>query len=316
VKDPAAPALLIIRMPSSYVYLSGKVDVDVKLGAGGKVLVQYSDNNGLDWKDVKTFETAGKETLDLTPFCFRRYDYRLRFEMTGAGTGLDALEITHDVQHSQLPLPLLGPGANVVSLSAGPDEGTITIEGCTSDKAKDKQVLAADFHPQTKGVLDKQFRVEDGGADASVTFPIETPGDMKRIRMGAHYRARDKREGYEMQVSFDGGESFKTVGKLPGGTPGSCVYVTCDDVPAGTRKALVRYQASRLRNTMLLFDLRIDADYVEPAGGFRPVKITYVWTENGEEKRNEHIARAPKDIYTVTCGNTPVMKSVTLELAE
>ena len=50
----------------------------------------------------------------------------LKFEMTGAGTGLDALSIRHDIQHSQRPLPALpsrghpGPAALLAHLAPGP----------------------------------------------------------------------------------------------------------------------------------------------------------------------------------------------------
>src|SRR5204863_2430151 len=43
VKDGAKPGVLVIRMPSSYVYLTGKL----KFTASGPVAVSYSDNNGM-----------------------------------------------------------------------------------------------------------------------------------------------------------------------------------------------------------------------------------------------------------------------------
>ena len=64
----------------------------------------------------------------------------------------------------------------------------------------------------------------------------------------------------------------------------------------------------------LIFDFRIDADYVEPQGGFRPVKVTYVWEEGGVEKRDVHIARKPEETYTITCGDAPVMRSLIVGL--
>ncbi len=65
-----------------------------------------------------------------------------------------------------------------------------------------------------------------------------------------------------------------------------------------------------------IFDMRIDVDYKEPMGGFRPVQITYVWDENGEEKTDVHVARQPKDAWTITCGEGTVPKSYTVELAK
>lgn len=86
------------------------------------------------------------------------------------------------------------------------------------------------------------------------------------------------------------------------------------DVPPGTTSALVRFTGTQ-RNTALLFNVRIDADYKEPQGGFRPVKVTYVWEEAGAEKRHVHVARSPGETYDVHCDGKPLMKSLTVELA-
>ncbi len=316
LKDPAAPGVLVLRMPSSYVYLGGQAALGAVVGQGGRIVVSFSDNNGLDWREVARIEASGDRTLDLKPLCFRRYDYRLRFELAGAGTGLESLRIAHDVQHSQAPLPALAQGPNTISFSAGPQEGTVTVEGSTNPDAKARQLVVADFHPDLQGVDPHLLRVKEyDQVGGSVTFPIETPGDLKRVRFGAHYRARDAREGWLLQVSTDGGKTFREAAKLMGPQPGSCRYVTFDQVPAGTRKALVRYQSTPQRNTLCLFDFRIDADYAEPAGGFRPVKITYVWEEEGAEKRDVHVATKAAETYTITCAKPPLMKSLILELA-
>ena len=85
--------------------------------------------------------------------------------------------------------------------------------------------------------------------------------------------------------------------------------------PAGTRSALVRFSGTQ-RNTAMLFNVRIDADYTEPHGGFRPVKVTYVWQEAGREKRDVHVAAKPGETWTIRCANKPVMKGLIVELAE
>ena len=54
-----------------------------------------------------------------------------------------------------------------------------------------------------------------------------------------------------------------------------------------------------MRDTTCLFSLRIDADYREPRGGFAPVKVTYVWQEDGVEKRDVHVARQPEESYVI-----------------
>jgi hypothetical protein len=85
-------------------------------------------------------------------------------------------------------------------------------------------------------------------------------------------------------------------------------------IPPGTRAAKVKLVGTQ-RNTTLLQNLRIDADYAEPAGGFRPVKVTYTWEENGTPKQDVHIAQKPDDSYVIECQAKPTMKSIALELA-
>src|SRR5262249_37680196 len=101
VRDPARPASLVVRMHSSYVYLTGTLTFTAAVGDGGSAVVSFSDNNGLDWREVARVTSPGERRVDLTPLVLRRYDYRLKFEFRGAGTGLDALKFVHDVQHSQ-----------------------------------------------------------------------------------------------------------------------------------------------------------------------------------------------------------------------
>ena len=80
-----------------------------------------------------------------------------------------------------------------------------------------------------------------------------------------------------------------------------------------TRDALIRYAGTQV-NTAVVLNFRIDADYAEPRGGFRPVKVTCVWDEGGVEKRDEHIATKAAETCTIQCAAKPVMKSLVVEL--
>ncbi|MGB2824383.1 MAG: hypothetical protein WBF17_25635, partial [Phycisphaerae bacterium] len=301
VKDASKPARLVIRMPSSYVYLTGKLVFEPKLRAAGRISVELSTNNGLDWRELLTVSIAGDhvavQEVDLTPLVFRRYDYRLRFIMRGEGTGLNALRIVHDIQHSQRALPALGRGSNTITFSAGPPEGTVTIEGSTDAKNGTRQLLYTDFHPRRQNIRDNLLVLAQGSG--AVTFPIETPGEMTRVRVGIFFRARDRRDAWDVQVSFDDGKTFRSIGRCEGPTRNDGGYFELGDVPPGTKKALARFVGTQ-RNTTMIYNLRIDADYAEPHGGFLPVKITYVWKEGDLGQRNVQVAAGPAKTYTIT----------------
>ena len=311
VKDANKSGVLILRMPTSYVYLSGTVDLKAVVGAGGGVVVSYSENHGRDWKQVAEIKETGSKKIDLSMSVFRKYAYRLKVELKGKGTGLEALKITHDVQHSQAPLPTLREGKNTIAFSAGPQEGTITLEANTAPgAASGRQVNVMNFHPKLNGVKPKFLRIQ-GTGDA--TFSIPAPGEITGVRMNLGYRCRDAKDFYTVSVSFDGGETFKQVGVVKGPTPGCTKYMTFSDVPAGARTALVKL-AGREVNTTCLFGLRIDVDYKEPAGGFRPVKVTYVWDEGGRKKTHVRVCKTPRETYEISCGPKTTVKSFIVEL--
>ena len=311
--DRAKPGVIVLRVPSSYVYLTGKAELKAVVGAGGAVAVSFSDNNGLDFREVQKIDQSGDVTIDLSKLVLRRYDYRLKIELTGAATALDALKITHDVQHSQAPLPAIVAGTNTIHFTAGAQEGTITYEGCLEENAKGKQVLMSDFHPVLEGLDANDLRL--AGGRGSATYTLATPGNMTRIRFNSYWRARDAKDGYTVDASFDDGKQWVKMADLPGPIKGDSKYTVFDKVPAGVRKALVRF-SGRQSNTTCMFNLSLFADYKEPAGGFRPVQVTYVWTEGGNEKTSVHVAYAPKDVWVITCGPNTVPKSYTVEPAK
>jgi hypothetical protein len=129
----------------------------------------------------------------------------------------------------------------------------------------------------------------------------------------------DEGDGWDYLISFDEGGTWVPAGGASGPTTGNCEYVSYEAVPRGVRKALVRFAGrpgGAQKKETLIYDFRIDADYAEPAGGFRPVKVTYVWEEGGVEKRDVHVASQPEETYKITCGENPLMKSLIVELAE
>jgi hypothetical protein len=148
-----------------------------------------------------------------------------------------------------------------------------------------------------------------------MTLRIPAPGEIVRLRMNLGYRLRDARDSYTISASFDEGNTWKEVGRLKGPTPGCTEYLTFTDVPAGAKAVVVKFEGKEV-NTACLFGLRIDLDYKEPHGGFRPVKITYAWHENGQQKTHAHVATRPRETYPINCGPKTVVHSFTVELAE
>jgi hypothetical protein len=173
-----------------------------------------------------------------------------------------------------------------------------------------KQLSIKDFHPVLHNAELRWARPKGKG---DVTFKIPAPGEIVRVRMNLGYRCRDPRDAYTVWLSFDDGKTFRQAAYITGPSPGCTQYLTFSDVPAGARAAVVKLEGKEV-NTACLFGLRIDVDYREPAGGFRPVRITYVWDEEGKERTDVHIATQPRETYTIRCGPRTVVKSFSVDL--
>jgi len=350
ITDGSKPATLIVNMPCSYIYLSGQMDAKTVIGTGGSITASLSLNNGLDWKPIAKYDQSGDQKADLKPLMFDNYDYRVKFEIAGAGTGLDALKFTNTFQHSQAPLPVITAGDNKITFSAGAAEGTVTVDG-NMGNITDKMTNAltiSDFHPIVDGCNAKRFALEGGSGNAIV--PISAPGDITRVRLSAHWRARDPKDSYTLSASFDNGQTWKEMGKLGQANPATSTYLVFTDVPANSRNVQVKFDGTQ-KNTTCIFDMRIDVDYKEPAGGFRPVKVTYAWEEGapapaapaapappstqpagkggkgkkapapaaappGTPKTDVHVCNSPNETWTIHCADGTRPKSYTIELVK
>lgn len=65
-----------------------------------------------------------------------------------------------------------------------------------------------------------------------------------------------------------------------------------------------------------MLDLRICADYREPHGGFVPVRVAYAWSEDGKPREDFHVVHQPDETYVLHSVSKPVLKSISLQLAE
>ena len=205
----------------------------------------------------------------------------------------------------------MAEGANTITFSAGDPTATVTVEGSPDLSLKSKQLVYTDFHP----VLDKiSGNMQVQGALGSATFPVQTPGEMTKLRIGCSYRSWVPEDGIDIEVSFDGGKTFKTVSAFGKSDSFANRYVEVKDIPAGTKAAQVRYVA-RVKSALQWYNFHINADYRQPGAGFRPVKVTYTWDENGQEKTDAHVAQKAQETYTINCQSKPTMKSIRLELA-
>ena len=207
--------------------------------AGGFALF-LSDNNGLDWKEVATLTSPGRRTIDLQKFVLRRYDYRLRFVLQGQGTGLEPAE-----DHASHPVLAAGPAHagpgrqhdHVYGRAAGGHGHDRRHVATTTPRARTSRWAIS--IPTLNNVNPQLLRVE--GEPAEVTFADRHARRHDAAAVRRPLPGPRQARPWDVQVSFDGGQTFRTVDAYVGPTQGKCQYTTVADVPAGTRAAVIRW---------------------------------------------------------------------------
>ena len=326
-KTGGKPGVAILEMNSPYVYLGGRIKLNaLTRTAQDKVTVSLSTNNGRTFTPLWSSKTGAAETtLDLGERITRRYAYQLKIEIMGTSpnsAGLNALAIENDIQHAPRTLPWLGKGANTITIASDTDThiATRTINcRITPDTNFTKNETSG-----TMGVQFDNLRMTEGGGCwwqggvGSMTVPIETPGDMTTLRFGAHIRARGDKDVVKLKLSFDGGQTWTDAGQINGPTPATTKYFRYTNVPAKTRKALLRYEMTG-SNTIGVFTFRADADYQDPlatagSSGFKPFTVIHKWKENGQDKTFQTLVSKLPFTYKINAEAEPQMTSVTYEM--
>jgi hypothetical protein len=336
VKSANKRGVAIVQLASPYVYLGGRVRLKtVRMTDADKITVSLSTNNGLTyrpfWGSVKLGVDEVSFSLGDIPApgaphgpgpMTRRYAYWLKIEITSSSpesAGLESFSVENDIQHAPRTLPWLGKGNNTITVAADTDTGLATRTiACriTADAA-----FAKNETTSSMGVVFDNLDVKDGGCwwkggTGTMMVPIDVPGDLVGLRFGAQVRARSERDLIKMLLSFDEGKTWKEAAKIAGPTPGFTQYFRFTDIPAGTKKALLRYELTG-NNTVGIFSFRVDADYKDPlaAKAFRPFTVVHRWKEADQEKTHrETIAKLPAT-YTIKTEAEAVMVSVTYEMA-
>ena len=310
---------IVIPVSGSYVLLVGAIKGKFVVGRPGDAIsADISLNDGLGWTPIWNAPGVGAHdvSIDLTPHVRGRYRYLLRIRISGqaASSGIESLLLHHRIQHAQRALPRLGTGDNRITVAAAdPALATITREGLFGRAAAGRSYK--DFHAEVVGMKEhEEYRALflSGSERGTLTFPIETPGDVQAVRFGGSFRSLDPIGSIRLLVSDDHGETWKEAETIPGPFAGYARYVRFTDVAPGTRSILVRYEFNG-RGGVGIFVFRVDVDYQDPQGGVRPVRVTYEWGEKGVAMKDVRIVDRYPTTYTIHVKGHPIMRRLVME---
>jgi hypothetical protein len=314
----------VIPMISPYVYLDGRISVRVvRSGPTDRIALSISTNNGRTFTPLWSAEKMGpsEASIRLGDRIARRYAFWIKVEIESfkeASAAVQELAMCADIQHAPRTLPRLGKGTNTITVAADTDPtlATRTIS-CRITPDADFQKNES---TRSMGVTFDNLDVRDDGCwwkggTGTMTVPVDAPGDIAALRFSLQGRARSEKDAIRVQVSFDGGKSWREAAVFAGPTAGRTDVYRLADVPAGSRKALVRYEMKG-NNTAGILSFRIDADYRDPLASetSRPFRVMHRWKEAGKEKSHtETVTRLPAR-YRIEAGADPEMVAVRVEM--
>lgn len=326
VKEAGTPGIAIVPMVSPYVDLKGRVRVEaVTSSADDLVRLSISTNDGRTFTPLWSAPGVGvsKAEIDLSDHVLRRYAYWIKVEIASTaprGAGLNRLELETDFQHAPRTLPWLGTGTNTITVAADGDAALATrTTACRiTDETRPERLKNETI--ASMGVTVDNLNLQNNACwwtsgTGTMTVPIEVPGDLAALRFCAHVRARGKKDAVRMMVSTDAGSTWREAGRLSGPTPATTGAFRFDDLPAGTRKALLRFELTG-NGTIGIFSFRVDADYRDPLAATvaRPFQVVHRWAEGGREASHTETVRTLPTTYRIDAGAGTETTSVAYEM--
>ncbi len=321
LKEGGKPGVAVVPMISPYVYLGGRIKVEAACRRpGDRVQLSISTDNGRSFRQIGWFDDRSRPemtVIDISDSIIRRYAYWLRVEVESStvdGAGLVSLALENDIQHAPRTLPRLARGRTTITVDADGDPAMATRTiSCriTADPSFRKNETARGMGVVLDNVREEHDAYWWKGGTATVTVPIEVPGDLQVLRFSAQVRARGSKDRVRMLASHDGGRSWREVGQIVGPTQGKTGSFRFADWPSGTRSALLRFEMTG-ENTVGVLSFRVDADHRDPIASarFRPFRVVHYWIEDGMRKSHAEVIRRVPMTYSIETKSDPATVSV------
>ena len=295
--------------------------------------ILVSTTNGRTWQEVHQAEGAGTDeaSVELIEPVSGAYEVLVKVELSAAAAGgaaLRAIELETLTMLNSKTQPRLNLGKNTVFVDTGEPAGSIVVwPDLRGDRyrpyvVEEQNIATQEEHPGYMGAMHAARPDEE----AYVVFRIDAPHDITRLHYGGrlYNRARDAR--IDFLHSFDEGRTWtRSYSLTDTDQPWDVIhYESVDEVPPGTRSALVKYalQASAAGpNACSLYAVRMEVQHRLADAAPRPLEVTFRWQEVQpdrslvERSHTERVTETPHR-YTLNVGGAdhPVMHSLSVNL--
>jgi len=337
-----AEAVAVFKVQTANVVCGSVIEAEVvRRSAGDSVVIEASCTAGKSWFPVWADEGTGQVKLernisDALRGTFAGKDlrvllnYLVRVRMTAkvkaTDAGLEKIRIKTLTALNRQSLPLLGLGRNFITVDYDKAAQHRTLElrpvlkaGLVERYAVEQSGMASQ---KEQGSWSATLYSAERGAEGHVTFELEAPKPIFRARMGGSIwiGSGDAAKNYVRydQRTWNGAWSgWQQVGLFswdtrdtPHARRNQTKYVETKIAAAGVTKVQFRFafcSASGGGGGAGANLLRMEVDYPAADAAFKPVEVTYNWTEfhdpaagkeEGQGVERSHTERAAKLPHT------------------
>jgi hypothetical protein len=304
--------------------------------AADSASIAASTTNGRTWKEIWRSESTGKETVkrDLPPEVNGYHEVLVKVALLGmkaAGHArLEGISFRTVTMLNTKTLPALYWGKNTVSVGVGEQTESTVLwpdlrKGRYEDLVEDSRNIVSDPEPNGyQGVL----YAASPGEEAHVIFKIDTPRPMTRLTYGGRLYNRAPGSRIQFLHSFDRGKTWTRSYSLTDTSPPWDVihFEEIGSIPPDTRSVLCKYLLGSKeagRDACSIYSLRMEADYMPPARDFKPLEVTFHWSEIQEDysllsRSHTQVVTSVPFTYTVVVGGEdhPVVNSLDVKIRE
>lgn len=258
--------------------------------------IAVSTVNGRVWKTVWENEGTGGARFDLqlVDEVNGAYEVLVKVSLLGqrdaADARLCALAFETVTMLNSKTQPRLNVGRNEVYVGAGEQTESIVLwpdlRGTNAQPylVAQENITCAERHPGYQGVM----HATEPGEEAYVVFRMDAPRDLTRVEYGGRLYNRAPESRIDFLHSFDGGANWIRSYSLTNTDPPWDVihYETVDTVPPGTRSVWFKYRlgsSAAGSDACSLYALRMEANHLPADAAFRPLEVTFNWSERKED---------------------------------
>jgi hypothetical protein len=332
----ATSAWIIFKIYAANVITSMRMEATGRRATDDDALsVCVSRDAGLHWQAVWHAEGTGPQTMRIAlrdevagvTQCLIRIE--MRAVQSTSNVGLDSLRVVTITQLDRLTLPRLTVGTNEVLLRADEQVETTELWPALHAGAYRQTALAEDHvfsDKQPDGMYKATLGAGVDGQECSVTWRLAVPTDITAVTYGAISTNRSPQSWVSLRRSWDGASFEQFHLNRHADFPfDEQVLQSFSDAPAGTREVYFRgvffcKNGAATYNMPGLQDLLLRVCHRPRDASFRPIEVTYHWTEHRDTgdvvRSHTELVRSLPHRYTINVAGRrdPTMHWVRMNL--